>query len=69
MFVALHELAHSMQYNYAKNQNGQTLHDTEFRKCEEFLLNIGKHLGMIIPENIPNRLHCGYSMPNPNNSL
>ena len=69
LFISLHELAHSMQLGYAETEDGQTVHDREFRQCEQFLFDVARHLNMLIPENIPSRTHCGQTMPNPNTAI
>lgn len=65
LFIILHELAHSMQDGYAPLVNGHTQHNKRFRDYEAFLMRIAQQLRFLIPQNIPNRLHCGRIMPQP----
>jgi hypothetical protein len=69
LFIAIHELAHSMVDDYALSFNGQTVHNTEFREYERYLMRIATSLGLLEPASIPGRLHCSKTMPNPDEAM
>lgn len=69
LFIAIHELAHSMVDGFALNFNGQTVHNAEFRDYEQYLMRIAASLGLLSPKSIPGRTHCSKRMPNPDEAM
>lgn len=66
LYIALHELAHSMCGNYAPETSAHhTIHDADFRSKEVFLWGIGNKLGMLEPSSVPGTTHCGHQLPVP----
>ena len=70
IYIVLHELAHSMIDGYAPtNSHGQTIHDANFRKHNEYLNSVGELLGLLVPGKVPGTAHCGVIMPEPADSV
>ena len=66
LYIVLHELAHSMIEGFAPMTNdGQTIHDQNFRDHNEYLNFIASSLGLMRPSNVPGQPHCGVIMPDP----
>lgn len=69
LYIVLHELAHTMVEGYApSNENGQTVHDENFRTHNEYLNNVAERLGLLRPGQVPGTAHCGVVMPSPEES-
>lgn len=69
LFIAIHELAHSMIGDFASLINGHTVHNSEFRQCERYLMDIASSLGLLSPKTIPGRVHCSKIMPDPETAV
>lgn len=70
LYVALHELAHSMCNGYAPtNGNNETVHDQDFRDKEMFLWTIANTFGFLDATTMPGTVHCGHELPNPAQSV
>ena len=63
MFVALHELAHTMTQGYDPDINGQTRHSVEFSNCEAFIHKTAESLGLINLAKARGAPHCGIFLP------
>lgn len=69
LYIALHEIAHSMTTAYAASFQNHTVHSREFRENENFLMSIASTLNLLRPATIPGMVHCRFSMPDPANAL
>jgi hypothetical protein len=69
LYIAIHELAHSMLSQFASSFGGHTVHSREFRDHEAFLLRTAETMGMLRPADIPGRTHCRLQMPDPANAI
>ena len=58
LFVALHELAHSMQKTYEPLVNGSTVHGAVFKSLESFLIRVAVSMNLFDPQNIFGKKHC-----------
>lgn len=60
LFIAVHELAHSMQSQSAPLvTNGMTKHDLEFEAYNEYLLSFAINHGYVSSYQMTKRDHCG----------
>lgn len=60
LFVALHELSHSMTDAYAHFE-----HSPLFKRCEKFMMDVAQRLGYLQPSLIPGSRYCGAVIPAP----
>lgn len=69
LYIAIHELTHSITPDYANEKDGHTVHNDRFRAVESYLFHVAAKLHLLHPDNIPNRHHCGVCMPDPKYTL
>jgi len=69
LFIALHEIAHTLQNSYSEQLGGKSIHDDKFRAIEQDLFNKAKQLGLMNTNDVIGSVHCGRIMPNPKNSM
>lgn len=59
VFIAIHEMAHSMQSQLAGMIDGITKHDAEFEALNEFLILEAMNLKLVSSFRLTPRMHCG----------
>lgn len=70
LYIALHELAHSMCATYALQAGAHlTVHDADFRSKEAFMWGVAHKLGLLDPQTMPGTTHCGHQLPVPELSV
>jgi len=70
LFIALHELAHSMTSHYDPNVGGHTVHSKIFKEHEVYLHDVASNLfGFFDSKLVPGRAHCGAKIIDPNVAL
>jgi len=70
LFIALHELAHSMTAHYDPSVGGHTVHSGIFKRHEAYMHNVASGLfGFFDSKSVVNRNHCGAQIIDPNIAL
>ena len=70
LFIALHELAHSMTSHYDPNVNGHTVHSGIFKQHESYMHSVASDLfGFFDSKLVPGRAHCGAKIIDPGVAL